>query len=130
MTPPLSLTVSVLPDDYVVVRLPADAAIPEWVWRGAIGSVTRTADEVSVVCRAVDVPTDCGAEGPWRVLMVAGPLDFALTGVLVALAAPLAEAGISIFALSTFDTDYLLVPGAKIEAAIQVLRSAGQTVDS
>jgi hypothetical protein len=91
-------------------------------------SLTRTTEELSVVCAEEAVPPDVGRVGGWRALMFVGPLDFALTGILAALAGPLAAAGIALFALSTYDTDYLLVPGTALAEAITVLRQAGMTV--
>ena len=83
---------------------------------------------MTVVCAAARVPADARAERGWRALRVAGPLDFALTGVLAAVAVPLADAGVSIFAVSTFDTDYVLVRADRLEAAVAALRAAGHRV--
>lgn len=120
----------VLPDTLAVCRLSPHAPIPGWVAASALWSITRTYDELSLVCAAAAVPNDVQAELPWRVLQVAGPLDFALTGVLAALAAPLAEAEISIFALSTFDTDYVLVRADDLQRAVATLEAAGHAVTS
>lgn len=86
-------------------------------------SVTRTADELSVVCLAGSEPPDARVQSGWSCFRVAGSLDFALTGILSSIAVPLAAAGVSIFALSTFDTDYVLV--REMEKAREALRSAG-----
>jgi hypothetical protein len=123
------LTLRVLPGVLAVCRLPPDAALPGWALSGGFVSVTRTLEELSVVCAEEVVPADGQCEGGWRVLQVAGPLDFALTGILAALATPLAAAGISIFALSTYDTDYVLVKERTLAEAIAVLRRAGMTVE-
>lgn len=117
-----------LPDSYAVVRLQPGAELPEWVDKGPFRSVTRTDNEVSVVCRDRDVPVGESAEPGWRVLEVLGPLDFSLTGVVASLVVPLAQAGIPIFLISTFETDYLLVRSADLEATAQALGSAGHTV--
>lgn len=93
-----------LPGTYSVCRLGPDAPAPSRFF-----SVTRTAEELSVVCHKEDIPAGARADHGWRCFRVAGTLDFSLTGVLASLAAPLAEAGVSLFALSTFDTDYILV---------------------
>ena len=122
---PLHLTLSLLPDILAVCRLPAGAVLPAWATAGAFYAVTRTADELSVVCPQQQVPAGVTCQPGWRCLQVAGPLDFALTGVLASLAQPLAEAGVPIFALSTYDTDYLLAPAASLDAALAALRSAG-----
>ncbi|HET8976384.1 MAG TPA: ACT domain-containing protein [Solirubrobacterales bacterium] len=111
--------------DYVVCRLPAGAAPPPDPGRGALFSATRTADEVSVVCPADAAPAGARTEGPFAALRVSGALDFSLTGILASLAAPLAEAGVSVFAISTFDTDYLLVPRERLDDAREALAAAG-----
>ena len=95
---------------------------------GAISSITRTADELSVVCAEAAVPDGMQAERGWRALCVDGPLDFALTGILAGLATALAEAGVSIFAVSTFDTDWLLVKEDQRAEAVRALTEAGHTV--
>lgn len=123
------LTLVLLPDGVAVCRLGADEAVPEWGMNGRFWSVTRTADELSVVCAEAFVPEGVRVERGWRVLMVVGPLDFSLTGILASLAQPLADAGVPIFALSTFDTDYLLVKQAQVETAVSVLRRRGHVVE-
>ncbi len=112
----------------MVCRLP-----PGWPWPeppddGSLFSVTTSRDEVSVVCRAGPPPAGATAETGWRCLTVAGPLDFTMVGVLATLSAALASADVSIFVLSTFDTDHLLVRSDQTEAAIDSLRSRGHTV--
>ena len=102
-----------------------DAAVPAWALSGTLTSITRTAEELSVVCPQDNVPADVQAERGWRCLRVCGPLDLALVGVLASLATPLAQAGISLFAISTYDTDHLLVRGEDLDRAMQVLREAG-----
>ncbi len=121
-------TLHVLPDRLAVCRLPADSAIPGWAIDSPFFSVTRTPDELSVVCREGSVPMETKSEGGWRALQVAGPLDFALTGVLASIAAPLASAGVSIFAIATFDTDYVLVKEDHLAKATAALAAAGHTV--
>lgn len=117
------LTLSLLPETLAVARLPAGAALPGWVdWSDPFVTVSRTRDELSVVCPEARLPAEAKAERGWRGFKVEGPLDFALTGILARLAAPLAKAGISIFAISTFDTDYLLVRTGDLEAATSVLQ--------
>lgn len=121
--PPLKL--SVLAGTMCVARLPPDAVLPDWVPDAAWCSITRTAEELSIVCEAVLVPPNVRQQGGWRLLQVEGPLDFALTGILSRIAAPMADAGISIFALSTFDTDYVLVSEAELGVAVSRLRESG-----
>ena len=111
-----------MPMTLAVVRLEASAAIPNWGMKGSdFFSITRTRDELSVVCLEEDVPEGVKVEKGWRGFKVEGPLDFGMTGVLYSLAKPLAEAKISIFAISTFDTDYLLVKKENLQKAAEVL---------
>jgi hypothetical protein len=112
---------------YAVCRLPVDAASPAWAV-GECTSVTRTAEELSVVCREEAVPEGVRCERGWRCLRVAGTMDFALVGVLASLLVPLADAGVSVFALSTFDTDYLLVKEEDLAKAAEALAAAGHSI--
>ena len=119
---------SVLSDMCAVARLRADEPVPTWALSApGFVSITRTADELSVACRAADVPPECRAERGWVIIKLHGPFPFAQVGVLESFAVPLAQAGISIFAVSTFDTDYILVKAAQIETAVAALEGAGHT---
>jgi hypothetical protein len=118
----------VLSEVLAVVRLDPGQAVPAWVAQGSLWSMTRTAEELSVVCPAAAVPTGVRAERGWRCVRVAGRLDFSMTGVIASIASPLALARVSIFALSTYDTDYVLVRGEQLDAAIDCLRTAGHEV--
>ncbi len=111
-----------------VVRLGAGSDLPSWAESGTIFSITATADETSVVCRAAGVPRKARSEGPFTPYAVQGPLDFSLTGVLSGLLLPLAEAEVSAFTLSTFDTDWILVPSAQSDRAEEAWRAAGHTI--
>lgn len=119
---------AILPETLSVCRLAADDAIPAWLPARGFVSVTRTADELSIVCAQDAVPVGVRREPGWHALAVEGPLDFGLTGVLASLAAPLAKAGISIFAISTFDTDYVLVKAERLDDAVEALRRAGHLI--
>src|SRR5690242_9028195 len=111
-----------------VCRLDPGAPVPEWAWRGPVASVTRVAAELSVVC-AEDAPPDgVLAERGWLAYQVEGPMPFTLTGVVSGLTTPLAAAGVGVFVLSTYDTDYLLVKAADADAATRALRAAGHEV--
>lgn len=122
------LTVYVRPGDYVVLRLPADAPAPPIEPTDGLVSVTRTGDELSIVCPAeLAVPAD-QVEAGWRLLTVRGPFEFTLTGIMAALAGALAAAGVSLFAVSTYDTDHLLVKHADLDRAVVALRAAGHEV--
>jgi uncharacterized protein len=124
----MPLTLSVLPGEYAVCQLPPEVALPAWATSGELFSVTRTPDEWSVVCAAGQVPTDVLHAAGWTALMLHGPFDFGLTGILAAVLNPLHAAGVGIFALSTYDTDYVLVQGAQLPGALTALRGAGHTV--
>ncbi len=102
--------------------------MPSWALRGSFVSMIRTEHELSVVAPSDGVPAHAKAERGWRAIHVEGTLDFGLTGILAALTVPLAAAGVPVFALSTYDTDYLLVREAMLEAALDALRGAGHTV--
>ena len=128
---PRSLTLLVLPGELAIVRLPPDAHVPPWAFTpaaGAFWSLSRTDEEVSLVRDAEAVPSDARAERGWRALRIAGTVDFALTGILAAVLGPLADAAISIFAVSTFDTDYVLVREHALSATVDALRAAGHSV--
>lgn len=112
---------------FAILRFPSGTTIP-FDYRRGFFSLTQTRDELSLVCSEEIIPTTIKAERGRTLLRVAGPLDFALIGVLASLACPLAEAGISIFVISTFDTDYLLVPHQDLPQAITSLERAGHTV--
>lgn len=125
----MNLNLRRLPDSLSICKLPAGTPVPAWATQGNFWSITRTPDELSIVCESARIPADLASNHPgWRALMVQGPLDFSLTGILSALAAPLAAAGISIFAVSTFDSDYLLVKETDFERAIATLQSSGHAV--
>ena len=115
-------------DALAVVRLGPGADVPDWATASALFSVTATRAETSIVCHASTVPTKARREGPFVAFEVAGPLDFALTGVLSGLLAPLAEAEVSVFTLSTFDTDWILVKAAAADRAAEAWTAAGHTV--
>jgi hypothetical protein len=113
---------------FAVCKLDKDAAIPAWATEDDFFSITRTGDELSVVCRQSVVPEAVVCERGWRCLRVAGTIPFTQVGVLASLVTPLAGAGVSVFAFSTFDTDYLLVKESYLEKAVNALREHGHTV--
>ncbi len=115
----------ILPGLFSVCRLGADASIPAWALGSRFFSVTGTGEELSVVCPQAQVPAEIKKEEGWKVLKIEGPLDFSLTGVLASVTMPLAREGIGILAISTYDTDYLLVKKENLERAIKVLEDEG-----
>lgn len=121
------LTLQVVDGTFAICKL-ADS-IPSWATAGDFFSITRTADELSVVCQQGAVPEGVVCERDWRCLRVAGAMPFSVVAVLASLTAPLAEAGISVFAISTFDTDYLLVKEEDFERATAVLEQAGHATE-
>ena len=118
-----------MPGSWAVCRLDADAGLPGWVTFDApLAAVVRREDELSVVCPDAAVPAGVTAEKGWAAFELAGPMEFTLTGVLASVAEPLAAADIGIFALATYDTDVVLVPGALADDAVAALRAAGHEV--
>jgi len=110
---------------YAVVRLAADAAVPEWATRGEFTSSTRTSEELSIVCPTENLPTDIHSLHRWVCLKLEGPFEFSLTGVLLSFIEPLSDNGVPIFAISTHDTDYVLIQEEWAGAALDALRQAG-----
>jgi hypothetical protein len=121
-------TLSLLADQFAVCQLEACAAIPVWATTGRFFWVARTPDEVSIVCIEERVPSGVRSERGWRAFKLEGPFDFAQTGILASVLSPLAEAGVGIFALSTYDTDYILIKGSQLEQAVAALEACGHSV--
>ncbi len=116
------ITIKILPLQVAVCRLNNTDSIPQWaLTSNDFFSITRTIDELSIVCSESVVPVTIKAERGWRVLKVMGPLDFSLVGILSSLISPLAKNNISIFALSTYDTDYVLIKKESFEKALEIL---------
>ncbi len=128
MSPP-SGSLSILTGRYAVCRLGPGEPWPAWACANVV-SMTRTADELSVVCAEEAAPAGVRAEHGWRCLKLQGPIPFSAVGILAALLRPLADAGVGVFALSTFDTDYVLVKEADLAAARTALTVAGYVVES
>lgn len=128
MIPGNSLTLEVLAERLAIVRLPPDAPVPQLPLTGPLLSLTVTADEISIVCAEEAAPERAEVATGWRALRIAGELDFSLIGIMSALTGVLAAAGVSVFALSTYTTDYLLVREAEFERAVVALRAAGHTI--
>ena len=122
------LTLTVLPERYAVCRLDPDLPPGTWMMHGPFWSIIRTTEECSIVCDEHLVPQGTLAASGWRVLRCEGPLDFALVGIMASIADPLAEAGVSIFPLATYDTDYVMVKDSQLDAARKALRAYGHAV--
>lgn len=124
----MPFTLQLIPGEFAVCRLPPNESVPAWAGSALFSSITRTADELSVVCPAVLVPPGIKTETGWRLLKFVGPFDFGAVGILASVTAPLAAAGISLLALGTFDTDYVLVKAHQLDDAIRTLEAAGHAV--
>jgi deazaflavin-dependent oxidoreductase (nitroreductase family) len=138
LEPPRRLTLTVLPETHVVLQGPPHGPLPSGLLEvsatGGLVSISRTVTELTVVCPSTAVPAveapGWRAKAGWRVIRFEGPFDFAETGVLASVAAPLAVGGIAVFVISTYDTDYLLVDGTDLAATVGVLGDAGHRVSS
>lgn len=122
----MSPTFTLIDGRYAIVRMHADDAVPSWA-RGAFLSITRTSEELSIVCEEGNVP-DVVADRGWRCLKLAGPFPLDQAGVAAAFTRVLADAGIALFVVSTYDTDYVLVRDGAVEHASMALRASGYTV--
>ena len=125
----MKLNFSTLGGIYGVCRLDKDSHIPEWAYESEFFNITRTLDELSIVCSQESIPKDIKCEKDWRVLKVEGILDFSLTGILASISNTLAKAEISIFAISTYDTDYILVKDTDFDKTVSALRREGFKVN-
>ena len=119
------LKFELLPEKFTICRLPTDAALPAWAVRGMLTSLTRTADELSIICPETSVPADLNAERGWRCLKLKGPISFSETGVLTAFVQPLSEHAIPIFVLSTHDTHYVFRERSMAEKGAAVPQGCG-----
>jgi hypothetical protein len=119
------LRVSVLPERLSICRLDATAAVPVWAEQGTFVSITRTRDELTVICPEGHITPEIQASPGWRAFKLEGPFDLNLVGLLVAVAAPLAQAGVGILPVGTYDTDYVLVRETQLDAAVRALRFIG-----
>lgn len=114
-----------LPGPYAIVRLAPHALIPDWATKGEFTSITRTADELSIVCPADNLPADVPSPHRWICLKLEGPFPFSQTGVLLSFIEPLSSGGVPIFAISTYDTDYVLIQEEYAGDAVSALQQVG-----
>ena len=117
----MKLTLSILPEKLGICHFERNSEILDWAKDISFCSITRTKDELSIVCPQDKIPAGVLAERDWRAFKVQGPLGFSLTGIVASLAKPLAEAEISIFYVSTYETDYLLVEDKNLAKAKEIL---------
>lgn len=122
------LTLQLEVGDFSVCRLSPNEPAPAWAGSGVFSSVTRTTEELSVICPSVQVPSGVKHEAGWRLLKLQGPFAFDAVGVLASVTTPLAAARISVLAVATFDTDYVLLKASRLEVALRTLEIAGHTV--
>lgn len=117
-----------LPESIAICQLNPSVPIPEWVWDSKFLTITRTADELSILCDAERVPSHIRHEGGWRALKMEGPFEFTQIGVLASVLNPLAEAQVSILSIATYDTDYVFVAEPDLPTALKALAAAGHQV--
>ena len=122
---PSKLVLSVLKETFSIHRLAPDASLPEAVSECEFYSLSKTPDELSLVCPEQFAVKSEKSNLDWKCLKVAGPLDFELTGILAGITEVLAKEKLSVFAISTFDTDYILIKKQGLTAAISALERAG-----
>jgi uncharacterized protein len=122
------LTFIILRETFAICRLDKDAPIPDWAFQGGLFSVTRTKGELSIVCPQINVPKGIICNQGWSCLKVKGPLDLSSTGIISSIASTLERENISLFSISTYDTDYVMVKEKDLEKAIFALTEAGQKI--
>ncbi len=119
---------TLLADTFAIVRMQPSDKTPDWATGGPFVSITRTSDELSIVCREMSVPAGTHADRGWQCLKLEGPIPLNTVGVAAEFTSVLAKAGVSVFPIATYDTDYLLVKGDRLERAADALKSAGHSV--
>jgi hypothetical protein len=121
------MNLSILKENYCICRLNPNDSVPEWVNKNGFWTITQTQNELSIVCQDNPLAESLKSQRDWKIIKAEGILDFNLTGILSSIAKPLAKAKISIFAISTFDTDYILIKRSHVPEAISALQLAGFT---
>ena len=119
------LKLCVLDGDYAICRLPCKERVPGWAANGSLVSITRSEKELTIVCDEKLVPEGCEKSKDWKCIQIIGSFEFAAVGVIASVSVPLAEKGISIYVVSTFDTDYFLVSAKELESATLALKDFG-----
>jgi hypothetical protein len=124
----LILTINILPDTYSIYRFKSESEIPGWIYSSEFCSITKTKDEISVVASQADEAVDLQCNRDWRVLKIAGPLDFSLIGIVADVSTALSDKNIPLFIISTYDTDYILVKQNDLIAGIKALEEKGHKI--
>ncbi|HTI15786.1 MAG TPA: ACT domain-containing protein [Dictyobacter sp.] len=120
---------SVLPEHYAICQLAADAPTPDWAQtQSSFVSITRTTEELSIMCPQKVVPEDVTCERNWRGLKIEGPFELSSLGILASVVTPLSGAGMSVFAVATYNTDHILIKEHELERAITILQQDGHTI--
>jgi hypothetical protein len=122
------LTLFLLPETFAICRLDPGTPLPNWVQTNSFFSLTNTSEEISLVCLLESLPSDVNADRDWRCFKLQGPIPFSLAGILNSVTVPLAQANLGIFAISTYDTDYVLVKKEVLPQALSALTDAGHTI--
>ena len=122
------LKLALLADAYAICGLPATEPVPGWASATPLHAIVRTPKELTVVCRQDAIPASCPCDRNWRCLRVYGSFDLDQVGVISSLSLPLAEAGISIFVISSYDTDYIMIREPRVEEAVSILTDCGHRV--
>jgi hypothetical protein len=122
------LNLSLLDEEYGICSLPAAASIPDWSLKQSLISITRTDEELTIVCRQDLIPPEFKSDLNWRCFKIDGAFDLNQTGVISSISSPLADAGISIYVISTYSTDYFLVKEKKLDQTISVLSDSGHNI--
>ena len=124
------LSLSSIPERFAVCQLDHQAKIPDWVFAGELFFISRTLDELSIICPEKSVPPNIQSMVGWRGLKIEGPFEFNEIGVLAAITAPLAQAHISLLTFSTFDTDYIFLQETQFEGSLIALEAVGHEIDA
>ena len=122
------LYLSVLPDNYSIYKFKSESEIPDWINSSDFYSVTKTKDEISVVGLQIDISINSICNRDWRVLKIAGPLDFSLIGIIADVSITLKNKNIPVFIISTYDTDYILIKQKDLTKGIKALKEKGHKI--
>lgn len=125
----ISLKLTLLSGRFAICKFTPDSSLPDWVMNSPVFSISRTFDELSIMCEEQYIPVEIERESGWRAFKFEGPFDFQQVGILNAVTAPLAQAKIGIFAISTYDTDYVLIKELHLNKTISALSDYGHKIE-